>query len=95
MAVVSMQDPEVEKLFNRPKKEVLAQFFEGLQQALLNAGFMRTHDFISLQAYLLYLVGSPSMSSSPRRTRPVWLLTRSSLPSDGLSTPAKSTASPA
>ncbi|OAA43604.1 Transcription factor [Metarhizium rileyi] len=55
MAVTSLDDAEVEKMFGRTKKAVLAQFFEGLQQALLNAGLMRFNDFISLQAYLLYL----------------------------------------
>ncbi|QLI63586.1 Aurofusarin cluster transcription factor [Metarhizium brunneum] len=55
MAITSLDDAEVEKMLNRPKKEVLAQFFEGLQQALLNAGLMRYNDFLSLQAYVLYL----------------------------------------
>ncbi|KHN96055.1 uncharacterized protein MAM_06160 [Metarhizium album ARSEF 1941] len=55
MAVTSMEDADVEKMLGRPKREVLAQFFEGLQQALLNAGLMRFNDLISLQAYVLYL----------------------------------------
>ncbi|KAG8407185.1 hypothetical protein J3458_020677 [Metarhizium acridum] len=55
MAITSLDDADVEKMLNRPKKEVLAQFFEGLQQALLNAGLMRYNDFLSLQAYVLYL----------------------------------------
>jgi hypothetical protein len=65
MAVTSMDDEDVEKMFSQSKSEVLAQFFEGLQQALLNVGFMRTSDIISLQAFLLYLVRSPSLSGAP------------------------------
>ncbi|KAK2616422.1 hypothetical protein QQS21_000664 [Conoideocrella luteorostrata] len=55
MAVSSMEDGDVEKMFHQTKKDVLAQFFTALQQALLNAGFMRTNDFFTLQAYVLYL----------------------------------------
>lgn len=56
MALTSLDDAEVEKMYNRSKKDILGQFFEGLQQALVNAGFMRGNDFVSLQAYVLYLV---------------------------------------
>lgn len=56
MAVTSLEDAEVAKMFNEPKPTVLSTFHTGLQQALVNAGFMRTSDTMVLQAYMLYLV---------------------------------------
>ncbi|EFQ33167.1 fungal specific transcription factor domain-containing protein [Colletotrichum graminicola] len=57
MAVTSLEDVEVAKMFNEPKPTVLSRFHTGLQQALVNAGFMRTSDTMVLQAYMLYLIG--------------------------------------
>ncbi|KAK6224730.1 fungal specific transcription factor [Colletotrichum tabaci] len=57
MAVTSLEDAEVAKMFNEPKPTVLSTFHTGLQQALVNAGFMRTSDTMVLQAYMLYLIG--------------------------------------
>lgn len=56
MAITSLEEPEVLRLFNTPKKELLGRYFTALQQALVNASFMRINDAISLQAFLLYLV---------------------------------------
>ena len=58
MAVTSMDEESVMKMFNETKREVLGRFFEALQQALINAGFMRYSDFICLQAYVLFLVSA-------------------------------------
>lgn len=94
MAITSLDDADVEKMLNRPKKEVLAQFFEGLQQALLNAGLMRYNDFLSLQAYVLYLVrASPADSFFFYHMSPFSQARNTdgcSSPSDGLLTLAKS-----
>ncbi|KAK1996963.1 hypothetical protein LX36DRAFT_579387 [Colletotrichum falcatum] len=57
MAVTSLEDVEVAKMFNEPKPTILSRFHTGLQQALVNAGFMRTSDTMVLQAYMLYLIG--------------------------------------
>ncbi|KAK0379103.1 fungal specific transcription factor domain-containing protein [Colletotrichum limetticola] len=56
MAVTSMEDVDVAKMFNEPKPTVLSRFHTALQQALVNAGFMRTSDTMVLQAYMLYLI---------------------------------------
>ncbi|OLN97581.1 putative transcriptional regulatory protein C139.03-like protein 1 [Colletotrichum chlorophyti] len=56
MAVTSLEDAEVAKMFNEPKPTVLSRFHTSLQQALVNAGFMRTSDTMVLQAYMLYLI---------------------------------------
>ncbi|KAJ4315664.1 hypothetical protein N0V84_008263 [Fusarium piperis] len=55
MAVTSLEDADVYKRFNQSKKELLARFHSGTQQALTKAGFMRVNDPILLQAYILYL----------------------------------------
>lgn len=59
MAITSLDDVEVDRMFQADKRTLLNRYFRGSQQALLNAGFMRHDDFICLQAYLLYLVRSP------------------------------------
>jgi hypothetical protein len=59
MAITSLEEPDVHRMFGEPKRELLGRYFTALQQALLNAGFMRGDDFICLQAYVLYLVCSP------------------------------------
>ncbi|GKT45535.1 aurofusarin cluster transcription factor aurR2 [Colletotrichum spaethianum] len=56
MAVTSLEDVEVAKMFSEPKPTILSRFHTGLQQALVNAGFMRTSDTMVLQAYMLYLI---------------------------------------
>lgn len=59
MAILSLQDSDVEMMLCEPKQELLQRYFAALEQALLNAGFMRICDFISLQAFVLYLVSAP------------------------------------
>ena len=59
MAITSLEDTDVQRMFGEPKKELLGRYFSALQQALLNVGFMRNHDFYSLQAFVLYLVRLP------------------------------------
>lgn len=56
MAVTSLDDEQVRLRFHTSKKELLGRYLAALQQALINAGFMRARDHITLQAYLLYLV---------------------------------------
>lgn len=58
MAITSLEDAEVEQRFNASKKELLGRYFAALQQALVNAGFMRDRDLLVLQAFLLYLVST-------------------------------------
>lgn len=65
MAITSLEDAVVESTFGEPKKELLGRYFAALQQALLNAGFMRNDDFICLQAYVLYLVRSAHGVAGP------------------------------
>lgn len=58
MAITSIEDEEVQVTFNEEKPELLRRYYTACQQALMNAGFMRSPDLTLLQAYLLYLVSS-------------------------------------
>lgn len=56
IAITSMAEEEVHLTFKLSKKALLGQYHEASQHALINAGFMRSSDLMTLQAYLLYLV---------------------------------------
>lgn len=65
MAITSLEDDDVQRMFNEPKQELLGRYHTATQQAVTNAGFMRNNDPILLQAYLLYLVSSLDTSFCP------------------------------
>lgn len=56
IAVMSMTDEQVRDTFKEEKPRLMSKYHRGTQQALVNAGFMRTSDLVVLQAFLLYLV---------------------------------------
>ncbi|KAL7789539.1 fungal-specific transcription factor domain-containing protein [Trichoderma ceciliae] len=56
IAINSIEDTEVQRIFGETKQELLGRYFPALQQALVNASFMRIPDPLTLQAYLLYLM---------------------------------------
>jgi hypothetical protein len=56
MAITSLSEDEVMEMFNEPRPLLVQRYYLACQQALLNAGFMRTPDLTILQAFLLYLV---------------------------------------
>ncbi|KAG6007743.1 hypothetical protein E4U21_005582 [Claviceps maximensis] len=62
ISIQSMEEMDVQKMFGDSKRAVMGRFLAALQQALLNADFMRMNDLISLQAYVLYLVRSMILS---------------------------------
>lgn len=62
MAVNTLDDNDCQKLFAEPKRDLLARFHKAGQQALINAGFMRTTDMMVLQAYILFLVSLSTLS---------------------------------
>ncbi|KJK64293.1 specific transcription factor domain protein [Aspergillus parasiticus SU-1] len=55
VAVTSLTDEEVEATFDEGKAVLLSRYHQGTQQALINAGFMRSNELMVLQAYFLYL----------------------------------------
>ena len=58
MAVTSLEEDEVQARFYEQKKNLLGRYFVAIQQALVNADFMKATDAITLQAFFLYLVSS-------------------------------------
>ncbi|QMW32643.1 hypothetical protein G4B84_008074, partial [Aspergillus flavus NRRL3357] len=56
VAVLSLTDEEVEATFDEGKAVLLSRYHQGTQQALINAGFMRSNELMVLQAYFLYLI---------------------------------------
>lgn len=67
IALISMTDDEVMETFKEDKKRLTARYHHGSQQALINAGFMRSPDIVVLQALVMYLV-SEKFSSPGRST---------------------------
>lgn len=56
MAVVSLDDAQCLSIFGHEKQVLLAKYQSAVQQALVNAGFLRSSDLVVLQALPLYLV---------------------------------------
>lgn len=56
MAITSLEEPDVQKMFNESKQGLLKRYLSATQQALVNASFMRLDDAVNLQAFVLYLV---------------------------------------
>ncbi|KAK7734976.1 hypothetical protein SLS53_007753 [Cytospora paraplurivora] len=55
IAVTSMTDEEVQDTFKEDRNRLLSRYHHGTQQALINAGFMRSPELVVLQAYVIYL----------------------------------------
>lgn len=60
IALVSSQAEDVEKSFGESKKALLSKCRRGAQLAFKNASLLRTSSPVVLQAFMLYLVRSPS-----------------------------------
>ena len=55
-AITSMTDDEVNNTLGEDRAILLAKYHSATQQALINAGFMRSTELMVMQAQLLYLV---------------------------------------
>ncbi|KAH6631602.1 fungal-specific transcription factor domain-containing protein [Chaetomium tenue] len=55
-AITSLSEEEVQSTFGEDKVILLGKYHNATQQALVNAGFMRSPDLIVLQALFLYLL---------------------------------------
>ncbi|KAJ5918381.1 hypothetical protein N7454_010756 [Penicillium verhagenii] len=62
IALVSLQSDEVERTFGESKKKLLSRCRRGAQLALSNASFLRTSNFMVLQAFVLYLLSMRAFS---------------------------------
>lgn len=56
IAVTSMKEDEVQSMFGEDRSILLSKYQAAATQALVNAGFMRSTEFMVLQALFLYLV---------------------------------------
>ncbi|KAK2072460.1 hypothetical protein P8C59_006814 [Phyllachora maydis] len=56
IAVTSMTEHEAQSTFAEDKFVMLKRFHDSCQQALVNAGFMRSSELMVLQAFILYLL---------------------------------------
>ncbi|KAG9234141.1 fungal-specific transcription factor domain-containing protein [Amylocarpus encephaloides] len=66
MAATSMSEEEIRTIFGQEKEDLLKQCQGGAQQALLQAGFLRTSDLMVLQGYVLYLLSNFNQTVDPR-----------------------------
>ncbi len=55
-AITSLTEDEVQSTFSEDKAILLGKYHNATQQALVNAGFMRSPELTVLQAFFLYLV---------------------------------------
>ncbi|KFA54251.1 hypothetical protein S40293_07804 [Stachybotrys chartarum IBT 40293] len=62
MAVFSIEDEQCLSIFATPKHDLLTKYQFGCQQALTNAGFLRSADRDTLTALYLYLLSIPLLS---------------------------------
>lgn len=58
LATVSMTKEECEEILGMPRDKALARFGQGVRSCLTRMGFLKTHDIITLQALVIYLVSS-------------------------------------
>lgn len=62
ISLVSLPAEDVEKSFGESKKALLSKCRRGAQLAFKNASLLRTSSSVVLQAFMLYLVRSPSFN---------------------------------
>lgn len=62
MAITSLEDADVQTRFQAPKKVLIGRYTAAVQQALINASFMRVNDSLVLQSFVLYLVSLHEMT---------------------------------
>lgn len=55
-SITSLTDAQTESLFHERKSELLDRFRFGVQQALSQANFLSSHNVVTLQAIVLFLV---------------------------------------
>lgn len=72
LATVSMSKEECEETLNITRDKALARYGHGVRMTLARMGFLKTHDIITLQALVLYLV---SLLKSTNHSAQSFLLT--------------------
>jgi hypothetical protein len=59
MSIVSMDDDDCQTTFGDEKHVLLQRFQAGARQGLVNAGYLKSSEVVTLQAFALYLVCHP------------------------------------
>jgi hypothetical protein len=59
-AINSMDDKEVRNILGSDKPTAFARYRQSIEQELIDVGFMKSSEFMVLQAYFLYLVSLTS-----------------------------------
>lgn len=59
LATVAMSKEECEEILGMPRDKALARFGQGVRLSLTQMGFLKTHDLLTLQALVIYLVSQP------------------------------------
>lgn len=63
LATVSMSKEECREILGMPQDNALAKFAQGVRMTLTRMGFLKTHDLLTLQALVIYVVGYGPSSS--------------------------------
>lgn len=71
-AITSLTEEDVRATFGEDRNFLLKKYHDAAQQALVNAGFMRSSELMVLQALFLYLVTLPFLRR-PAGSAPGWL----------------------
>lgn len=70
-AVVTISEDQCQELFGESQARLRSRYYDAVRQALVNAYFLRTHDFAVFQAYILFLLSVRSTCDS----HTFWILT--------------------
>lgn len=62
LATVSLSKAECKEMLGMSRDKALARFGHGVRATLARMGFLKTHDLITLQALVIYLVSLPLAS---------------------------------
>ncbi|KAG4419499.1 hypothetical protein IFR04_007373 [Cadophora malorum] len=57
ISIISLQDQDCRSMFNESKEVLLAKYSTGAQQSLVNSRFLKSLNILTLQAFILYLLG--------------------------------------
>lgn len=55
-SLVSLSSSEVQEMFNESREILMKRYRRGIQQALVNAGILKTSSIIVLQAFMIFIV---------------------------------------
>lgn len=63
-AIMSLKEEDCQAQFDAPKPLLLTRYFSACQQALAAASFMKSRNLVTLQAFVIFLVGWPFLNNA-------------------------------